>query len=138
MSGKPEGQVRKESGEIMGDNQIDAKQVKLCSLCHIKPTISDSSDICAFCMGKKGNEKRRLGKAAGNEEKPDKTKEAKHQAEKTDPRPSQAVTIDFSKYPLILKQVEELANGEIRPLDLQIIYLLKHHLDAIRGHSKAA
>jgi hypothetical protein len=57
--------------------------------------------------------------------------------EKTALRPPQAVTINFIKYPLILKQVEELANDEIRPLDLQIIYLLKQHFDTIKDTLKA-
>lgn len=131
MSDKPESQTGKEREGIMEYTQEATKQVKLCSTCHIKPTISESSNICASCMAKKANEKMRLSKMAGNRAKPEKTKEDKRHTEKVAPRPSQAVTIDFSQYAHVLKQVVDLAEVEIRPLNLQIIYLLKRHFGEI-------
>jgi hypothetical protein len=73
MSDKPVSRIRKGSDGIMEDNQEDAKQAKLCSICHVKPTISDSSNICPSCMAKKANEKKRFAKMAGKEAKPGKT-----------------------------------------------------------------
>ena len=49
--------------------------------------------------------------------------------EKTPTIENTAVNIDFGEHPLILKRVRDLADQEIRPLELQIIYLLKRHFD---------
>ena len=124
-------QIRQETVTVLEGKPEETKPVKLCTICHTKPTISASSNICPSCMAKKASEKTRLAKIAANGSKPKETKEDKGQVEKTVPRPSQAVTIDFSKYAHVLKQVADLAENEMRPLDLQIIYLLKRHFDEV-------
>ena len=123
-------QIRQETVTVLEGKPEETKPVKLCTICRTKPTISASSNTCPSCMAKKANEKTRLAKIAANSGKPVKT-EDKDQVEKTAPRPSQAVTIDFSKYAHVLKQVADLAENEMRPLDLQIIYLLKRHFDEV-------
>jgi hypothetical protein len=52
---------------------------------------------------------------------------------KSSPRANMRVDIDFSKHPLIYKQISDLADQEIRPLDLQIIYLLKRNLETAKA-----
>ena len=37
--------------------------------------------------------------------------------------------IDFGKYGNILDRIEELADEEVRPVDLQVIYILKKGLE---------
>jgi hypothetical protein len=49
--------------------------------------------------------------------------------EKTPTIENTAVNIDFGKHPLIFKQVRELADQEIKPLELQIIYVLKCYFE---------
>jgi len=106
------------------------KEGRVCSVCNVKPTISDSSPYCAACMGKKGNEKRRQKAVAPPEKaKIKKMKKDTSQAEKAALRPHMTVCVDFNKYPHILKSVEELANDQIRPVDAQIIFLLKSHFN---------
>ena len=42
--------------------------------------------------------------------------------------PNTALTIDFGKHSSILTEVEKLADEEMRPVDLQVIYMLKQAL----------
>ena len=51
---------------------------------------------------------------------------------KRDREQNTTVTIEFGKHSLILKEIEKLADEEIRPLGLQIIYMLKNQLKAIQ------
>lgn len=107
------------------------RDVRLCSVCGVKPTISDSSTYCASCMARRGNEKRRQGALLAPEKNQSKkTKEGQGQPEKATNTPNMEVVIDFGEYPAILQQLQDLAEQEIRPLDLQMIYILKCHLDA--------
>ena len=82
-------------------------------------------------MNKKSREGKK-GKTAPVQARRKETKEDKAPAEKTPTIENMAVNIDFGRFPLILKQLQNLADEEIRPLDLQVIYLLKQHIDAIK------
>jgi len=42
---------------------------------------------------------------------------------------NEALTINFGKYGSILKKVENIAEEEMRPVDLQVIYMLKSYLN---------
>ncbi len=118
-------EIQKEDVPIIGD-----KEKKFCSRCRVKPTISDSSPYCASCMAKKGIEKRReKGEIAKHKNKPNKMKDDKDLAIKSSSGPSEAVTLDFTNYTGILKQVQTIADDEMRPLELQIIYMLKQYLN---------
>jgi hypothetical protein len=60
-------------------------------------------------------------------------KDATHnipKAERASPRGDLELIISFGKYETILKEVESLAEKEMRPIDLQVIYMLKN---ALRG-----
>jgi hypothetical protein len=74
-------------------------------------------------MNKKGREAQKA-KIAPTKAKKKKLKEDKAHSEKAPAIENMAVNIDFGMHPHILKQVQELAEQEIRPLDLQIISLL--------------
>ncbi|MCX5855627.1 MAG: hypothetical protein NTZ24_13835, partial [Deltaproteobacteria bacterium] len=111
MSDKKEG--------IVKENQ----EIKLCTECHEKPTISKGSSFCASCMARKGNEKRwQKAVAPPEKDKTKKTKEDTARGEKAPLGPNMTVSIDFNKYPHIFKRVEELANDQIRLVDAQIIF----------------
>lgn len=60
-------------------------------------------------------------------------KDDKGRIEKSSPRPNMTVSIDFDKHPHVLKQVSDLADREIRPLDLQIIYILKRNFETAKA-----
>jgi len=110
----------------MNGEKTDGKETRLCSVCGEKPTISSNSPYCGSCMARKGNEKRRqnvLIAAENNDAK--ETKEAKNLTVKTQLCGNNEVVIDFTDHPSVLQQVKELAADQIRPVELQIIYLLK-------------
>jgi len=41
-----------------------------------------------------------------------------------------ALTVNFGKYGSVLERVGELAEEEMRPVDMQVIYMLRRALDA--------
>jgi len=119
--------------EIMEDETFEEQKPRqLCTVCKAKPTISDSAPYCASCMAKKGNEKRRqMEKTRHEKPNPKKMKEDKQRAEKTPQSENMKVVIDFGDYPSILNQVVELAKDQIRPIDGQIIFILKSHFNLV-------
>lgn len=135
MSGKvdqPMQENKVETAALPGDpgdlGNIKSSSRRICVTCGEKPTISDSCPYCPSCMRKKSMESRK-GKTAPVQARKRKTKEDKAPAEKTPTIENMAVNIDFGTYPYVLKQVSDLADREIRPLDLQIIYILKCHFE---------
>jgi hypothetical protein len=77
--------------------------------------------------------KKKPGRKPGRERvKPISTAEDKRRVKKTAVAGNMAVVIDFSKYPAILTQVQVLAADQIRPVDAQIIYLLKSHFEGMK------
>ena len=108
---------------------------KLCVMCGEKPTISDSCPYCPSCMRKKSMEARQ-GKNAPVLAQKGRLKKDKAHAEKTPVIESMTGGIDFNKHPHVLKLVSDLADQEIRPLDLQIIYLLKRHFETDKAFLK--
>ena len=132
MSGKAERVIeeKKEAAETVpvGPPETSSPSRKMCKTCGLKPTISNNCPLCPSCMRKKSMESRK-GKTAPVQARKRKTKEDKAPAEKTPTIENMAVNIDFGTYPHVLKQVSDLADQEIRPLDLQIIYLLKRHFE---------
>lgn len=95
-------------------------------------TLSQSCPYCASCMAKRAN--------SGSKKRPDKSKAQKRtsgkaKAEIASPGLNTAITIQFGKYASVLKEVKDLAEKEMRPVDMQIIFLLKSRLDSI-NHAK--
>jgi len=97
---------------------------KLCKKCGERETLSKSCPYCARCMGDIARDKKKAPQAPVA--KPPKIM-GDHPAMqgKACPGAITAVTIDFKSYPDLLRSIEGLATEEVRPLDLQIIYLLK-------------
>lgn len=126
LDGQSKGVKKAEMAALPGDpgGSLEGAR-RICSDCGKKPTISDSCPYCPSCMNKRG----RKTQTAKNAPVRARSKERTANAEKTPPGQNLAVSIDFEKHPLILKQVRALADQEIRPLDLQIIFLLKRHFD---------
>ena len=97
---------------------------KLCEECNEKPLINPVSTYCPSCLG------RRAHSLKG------KKKEPKHAKEKEltlfNPKGNDTtLTIDFGKYAPLLRDVEKLAEEEMRPVEMQIIYILKKHLKEV-------
>lgn len=123
--------------EIVKENQ----KIKLCTECHKNPPMSKGGAFCASCMAKKANNKRKQATGmtvkAPNLEKTGEDKGEKGQVEKPPCGVNMKVVIDFNKYPHIFKQVQELADDEMRVFDAQIIFLLKRHFDTVKETLKA-
>mgnify|MGYP006957767884 CR=1 FL=1 len=137
MSGKAERPIEKKKVEAAALPSVSAaipegRSRRVCEACGLKPTISDSCPYCPSCMNKKSREGKKAPVRAQRKE----TNEAKAPAEKTPTVENTAVNIDFDKHPHVLKQVSDLADREIRPLDLQIIYILKCHFENSKAFSR--
>ncbi len=105
------------------------KNTRICEKCGEKPTIQPSSPLCASCIGKqawkdRGDKKKAPGPSKKKNETNDKVK-----IEKTQHGPKTALTIEFGRHTSILKEVEKLAEEEVRTIDLQVIYILKSYLN---------
>jgi len=120
-----------EGDQNSGPDSGDAEKAKvLCVECQKKETLGNSS-FCASCMAIKGNKARAAKAKNKGTGKPEKAK--KPQSKPKDRKPlkeaNTALRIDFGKHAKILRQVEGLAEKQIRPVDLQVIYILKNHLE---------
>jgi len=114
-----------------------AKQenTRICEKCGEKPTIQPNSPLCASCIGRQAwrdgkAKKKRLPKKkspASSNRKDNRQGQDKHKTEIGQPRAN--IEIVFSgKYGQVLKEVEKLAEEEIRTVEEQIIYIIKTYL----------
>jgi len=105
------------------------ENTRVCERCNERPTMQASSPYCSRCLT---DMKRAKQKAADTQKKKDKG----HSKPKTgipQKTAATAVTIDFGKYISVLKEVEKLADKEMRPLGMQVAYILQKHLENIGG-----
>ncbi len=57
---------------------------------------------------------------------------SKEKPEKSVKEPNTAITIEFGEHAEILREIEKLSIQELRPVDMQIIYMLKKQLMAVQ------
>ena len=99
------------------------ENTRICEKCGKNRTIQANSSLCASCIGKqawKGDKKKQtIDKRKNKEAAQNETKQSQKN------HPGTVVKIEFGKYSLILKEIEELADSEIRTVEEQIIYILK-------------
>jgi len=120
------------SGRVAGGTNVPGKAKVLCPDCQERETLGNSP-FCASCLGVRGNRakaKNKATKAAKGTEKPTKAKEtqSRHKDKKTLRHANTALMIEFGKHASILREVEDLAEDQIRPVELQIVYMLKTQL----------
>ena len=137
------GDLKDLQGAIEGDKNTEETRetpaVRLCSTCKTRKTISPSHDICPSCLAAKRKYKKGPAtKKADKGTKQAKMKEDTPAPAKVDCRLNMEVVIDFAKYPSILDKIKELAEDQIRPVDSQIIFILKSSLTALEGVIKGA
>jgi len=120
------------SGRVAGGTNVPGKVKVLCTDCQERETLGNSP-FCASCLGVRGNRakaaKALKAKDKGSE-KPIKAKKAqsKPKDKKTLRHTNTALMIEFGKHASILREVEDLAEDQIRPVELQIVYMLKTQL----------
>ena len=114
-----------------------------------KPTISPNSPLCPWCMSERSHKpmttkKETKPKRPRGRPRKDRPPESPVEATKTNktahsmPKPKKKaavkpeadLAINFGKYGSVLERVEELAAEEMRPVDMQVIYMLRRALDA--------
>ena len=109
----------------------DSPEKRQCDECHERPTITPRVPYCAKCMAARGNRKRW--------EKAAKLKKAAEPSKVPAPdRTERTVTISFCKYGHVLEALTELAEKEMRSLDMQIVFILNRHLEGLQTPLKGA
>lgn len=103
------------------------ESMRICEECGKNPTIQPSSPLCASCIGKKAWKNKKAKNEGSGEPKKKKIK-YKDEPQKPQKGLDTALTIEFGKHVSILREVEKLAEEEVRPVDLQVIYILKKYL----------
>jgi hypothetical protein len=104
------------------------KNTRICEECKEKATISPKHPLCASCLAVKSNAKRAANKAKEKEKK--NAAQGKGKGEKSQPRGDLELVVNFGKHGDVLKQIEALAEDELRPINMQVVYMLKRFLEA--------
>ncbi len=106
---------------------------RICKDCNEKPTISPKHSLCASCMARLSNKKRLPKKKvlASPKRKGNPQGQGRHRPEIGQPRANFEVVFS-GKYSQFLKEIEKLAEEEIRTVDEQIIFILKNYLKGIK------
>lgn len=120
---------------------------RLCEDCGQRTTISPTNPYCPVCLALRSNKgrsakkkpkskrprgrppKKRATASPEDAPKKEKTIQDVDKSEKAPVGPDTALTIDFGKYSPILRAVEKHAEDEMRPVDLQVIYILNKYLN---------
>jgi len=119
-------------GKVVDEKREHAEIAsRICELCQERKTLSPHVRFCPRCLGKKGARARmaNLAHQASSREKPEEDPPAH---EKTPKNRNVKVLVDFSRREDLLKRVTELADDEFRPLELQILSLVKRHFDTVK------
>ena len=108
---------------------VKQENTRICEQCSRNKTISAKHPLCPQCMAQRSNKKRPPNKKAPGCLKRKETAQGKgkHKAEIGQPRANFEVVFS-GKYSQVLKEVEKLAEIEIRTVDEQIIYIIKTYL----------
>lgn len=101
---------------------------RVCSECQKNKTISPKHSLCSSCMAKRSNEARKRPKGPVTPKRKNAAHD-KHKPEKASHAQYKALTIEFGEHGDILKEIEKLAVEEVRPLECQVIFMLKKYLE---------
>jgi len=96
---------------------------RLCKDCGEKPTMSPYSPYCSSCMQKRAIKARMKSKKASKREK-EEIRPTGHRKE-TSKAGRVIMPVDFGGHREILEAVVRLAEEELRPVGIQIIFMLK-------------
>ena len=125
--------VYREGNEAMEVVAEEKGPARICEECQQKETITPKSPLCASCLAKrsggnrKSNRKARQGIAMKRKGRGE--GKGSGRGEIVAPGGDLKLAIDFSGHPAVIQAVREMAEAEIRPVDLQVIYMLKTQLE---------
>jgi len=123
----------KEGAEKMPEIQSQDIQIKKCSACNEKPPITPKHSLCSSCMAKRSKSAPKAPRKASGQEKETSIRVRPRVEEKAPDFEDKVVKIDFSGYPGILEKLVAHSRDELRPLDLQIMYILKRNIESFEG-----
>lgn len=115
------------------EKPVKKENTRICKRCDERTTIHSNSPYCSQCLHAMKTAKRKAADAAkkknegSNNATPAKAKKTHDTAVKAE------VYIDFGKYIHVLTEIEKLAEKEMRPVGLQIAWILQKHLENIGG-----
>lgn len=121
------------NGKNASGTSVPEKTKVLCSDCLEKERLGNSP-FCASCLGIRGNRAKAVKAKDKGTEKPTKARKAQSKpkgrpkSKKPLSKTDTALRIEFGKHASILREVESLADKEIRPVECQVIYMLKKQL----------
>jgi len=120
--------------EVSAMNEKE-ENTRICEKCGKNPTIQPNSPLCASCIGKqawkdgKAKKKRPPKKKVSASTKRKDTTQAQGRRESEIVDSGRNMEVVFKgKYGQVLKEVEKLAEEEIRTVDEQIVYIIKTYL----------
>lgn len=108
---------------------------RICEDCGARPTIKPNVPYCPRCMAIRGNKKRwQAGQRKESKARPRKVSSARKKALEEAPgaaeggKPEDSLVINFGSHGDLLRAIERLSEEEIRPIEMQVIYLLREAL----------
>jgi len=104
-------------------NEAREDKAKICKDCGEKPTMSPHSPYCSSCMQKRAIKARMKSKKASKGEK-EEIRPTGHRKE-TSKAGRVIMPVDFGGHRETLEAVVKLAEEELRPVGIQIIFMLK-------------
>ena len=118
----------------------DMENKKLCKKCDERETIHPNSPYCSPCLhemkkdktAKQKTAEKNTHKAAGTPGNKKKVND-KRKPGKPQKTANTAITIEFGKNAHILNGIEKLADKEMRPINLQILFILREYLNGIQS-----
>ena len=127
LSGEKEKSIMPD--QTKSGNEASEDGARLCKDCGEKPTMSPRSPYCSSCMQKRAIKARMENqKASKRTKKEGATVRAIAHFQGTPKAGTAAIRIDFGKNREVLGAIVRLAEEEMRPLEVQIIYILKSYL----------
>jgi hypothetical protein len=100
---------------------------RICKECGERPTMQPASPYCSKCL----NDMKRAKQSADSAPKKKNEGTDKPKAVNIQKTVDTVVKIDFGRYISVLKEIEKLADKEMRPLGFQVAYILQKHLENI-------
>jgi len=95
-----------------------------------RPTIHPNSPYCGRCLAEKSKQARLNKKSTPPTMK---TPPEQPQPSRPGPKPGKVITIDFQAYPEVLASLERVAHNEVRPLEAQILFVIKVYVEKVQA-----
>ncbi|MEW6666220.1 MAG: hypothetical protein AB1512_13505 [Thermodesulfobacteriota bacterium] len=104
------------------------ENTRICEECKTRKTIHPNSPLCASCMAKRPKKPKDQAERGRKKREAKPEGQGKDPGEKSSPGGDLTLVIDFGRYASVLDEVKDLAEEEMRPVDLQCIFMLREYL----------